>query len=668
MIHQHAAPTDEPTIEHEPARAHDTAGGVGTLSVGGSNASVARALATTAPPPPASPFRGALAGVPILARKDVAPLPGSKNKDFPDAVALPSVTDPNGVVGAGQAGYADAMERQADDDAGEHLKDMTQLSAVACDTSGIDGQLQQRENEMKWADEGLANRSSLVGSSSQAMLYNGTKSFAQAHHGEIKADKDEMQALQTAFAAQLPTMNATFSSNARFLAMADVTGGKDLPAKLLAGIKDARSVLAGYLKDYRGEPGKQSKQHTTEELKAPQYKDSLKKHTTDVDIASRKMSTAYTGLQSNINRLMAAKFSEQAKPAEARLKEIESNKAAVKKMGGALDTSVAIINGAPGAITSAETNLAKAGAHVGAMKNKQAIKQGGFGKHNPTYMTVDEKGNFVVKNVQTGGTRNADGSPMEGEPKEIDNSAPLPEIKLPKSVEETLGTIADFYYADEVKKLTLQVTHLKDKAGNMTELAEAQDVAQKAGVFQDAALEFAEKCNAFQQAVMDRRESYREIGRKLDHFAQRSPEMKKQGLDVKGFGDRFTTLFVMIAQLREANGLGKAGREGPANSDADTTKASAAGGGANAAATAKSPDAIRETEQKFTTRRAKPKAMVCKQLAITPAEKSTLKEMREQLKTFGTMTKNDEGEFAKVEAEFQAFLTDLGRVGVGTEY
>ena len=575
--------------------------------------------------------------------------------------------DPNGVVAAGEAGYADSMGHQADADAADYLKDMTQLSAVACNTAGIDGQIKQRDNEVRWADEGLANMG-MISSIAQKMLYGETKSFADEHRQEIKADKDELQALEQAFAAQLPTMNATFSSNARFKAMGDVVGSNNIESTLLTGIKDARQVLAGYLKDYRGEPGKPNKQYTTEELKAPKYDSSLKKHTTEVDIASRKMATAYTGLQSNINTLMAAKLNADAKPAEARLKEIEDNKAAVKKIGGALDTGVSVINGAPGAITQAESSLAKAKAHYGAAKNAKAIKQGGFGKHNPTYMTVDEKGNFVVKNVQTGGTRNADGSPMEGEPKEIDNSAPMPEIKLPKSIEEVLGTIADFYYADEVKKLTLQVQDLKTRAGNLTELAGSQELAQKAGQFQDAALEFAEKCNAFQQAVMDRREDYREMGRKLDHFAQRSPDMKKEGLDVKGFGDRFATLFVMIAQLREANGLGKAGREGPANADAGADKAGAAGGADNAAAVAKSPDAIHETEKKLTKRRAKPKKSVCKQLAITASEKATLKSMRDQLKSFGTMTKGDEEGFAKVEAEFQAFLTDLGRVGVGTEY
>jgi hypothetical protein len=462
-------------------------------------------------------------------------------------------------------------------------------------------------------------------------------------------------------------MNGVFTSMARLDAMKGALGvGKDadLATALVKGIKDARTVLQEYLKDYRGDPtkpGAPNKQNTTEELKAPTYDGSLTKHQQEVALAGRELNDTYRELNADLLAVQAAKIEKEADEPEERLKQIQDTKDALKKAGGAIDTGFAMVNAAPATIAKAETTLAKTQASYGAMRNKQAIVKGQFGKHNPTYLTVDEKGNFVVKNVQTGSTKNADGSPSEEKAEAPPDTAP--QVSLPKSVEETLGKIADFYYADEVRKLTLQIQNIKDRAASLKKVAAAEKLATSADRFQTSLLKFGKACNDFQTAVNQRREDYREMGRKLDHFAQRSPELKKQGLDVKGFGDRFTTLFTVISQVRETLAIGKGGKQDPltGKTGKDMKDTSDAG------EMAKSPQALRTLKSKFKTRRAQKKLWV-NQLSVTKGEEKTIDGLKDQLTAYDEKTSPTQTDFAQVESEFQAFLKELSNVPANAEY
>lgn len=649
---QAPAPAGDPTPTPAPTPAAAFATAVG-------NQALSRSLAAGG-----SPFQASLP-LGVLARK-------SSNPDFGDAEPAQhpgSHTE----VKPGETGYADALAEDADQMTDPmmafHEKDV--LTAVAPDNSGVDAQIRTREGEMRHADAKMADgdKSKWYGGNPGTVrkMWLDGKSFAQGHKQEIEEDKAELGRVAQAFGSQLPTMNSTFTSMARLDAMKGALGvgrDADLAATLVKGIADARAVVQGYLTDYRGDPtkpGAPNKQNTTEELKAPSYAGSLAKHQKEVALAGREMNTAYTELQADMLATQAAKIEKEADEPEERLKEIQTTKDGLKAMGKGLDTGFAIVNAAPATITKAETTFAKTQAGYGAMRNKQAIVKGQFGKHNPTYLTVDEKGNFVVKNTQTGTTKNADGSPTEEQAEApADTSV---KVELPMSVESALGKMADFYYADEVRKLTLQVQNIKDRASTLKKISAAQKLAATAEKFQTALLKFGTACNEFQTAVNQRREDYREMGRKLDHFAQRSPEMKKAGLDVKNFGDRFTTLFTVIAQVRETLALGKGGKVDPLTGATSKDLE----GAADAGSVAKSSSALIALKGKFKGRRAKRKLWV-NQLKVTDQEITAIDEMKGQLRAYDEKTKPQETDFSKVEVEFQGLLKELTKVPANADY
>ena len=606
----------------------------------------------------------------VLARKGSTT--GSKNADFDEAEQLEHPSSKTQVK-AGDTGYAEALSQEADQMAGpmHSFYEGDTLKAIAPDNSGVDAQIKTRAGEMAYADNKIADGESKKwfggNPASVRQMWLDGKTFAQNHMQSIQTDKEELGRVATSFSAQLPTMNGVFTSMARLDSMKAALGvGKDadLATALVKGIGDAKKVLEAYLKDYRGDPtkpGAPNKQHTTEELKAPIAATSLTQQQETVALAGREMNDAYRAFRASLLDVEAAKIEKEADEPEERLKQIQDTKDAIKKAGGAIDTGFAMVNAAPATIAKAETTLAKTQAQYGAMQNKKAIVKGEFGKHNPTYLTVDEKGNFVVKNVQTGGTKNADGSPSEAPAEAAPETAPT--VSLPKSVEETLGKIADFYYADEVRKLTLQVQNIKDRAGSLKKVAAAEKLAVPADNFQTKLLAFAKACNDFQTAVNQRREDYREMGRKLDHFAQRSPELKKDGLDVKNFGDRFTTLFTVIAQVRETLAIGKGAKQDPLTKQTgkdmkDTT---------NAGEMAKSPDALRKLKARIKTKRAERKLWV-NQLAITKGEEATIDGLKDQLEAYDKKTAPTATDFGTVEKEFQAFLAMLSNVPANSEY
>jgi hypothetical protein len=265
--------------------------------------------------------------------------------------------------------------------------------------------------------------------------------------------------------------------------------------------------------------------------------------------AAREMNTAYIGFQQTLLAQRIEETRREGATDEARLQEINQIKQFARNVGRTVDISMAVVSGAPTAIATASTTVARAEASLNAFRNRRQIMAGQRPTRNPTYVTTNERGEMIVRNMQTGMDRPAGGGEQ--------TASPETSFSLPTSVSDLLGGLADFIYASEVREINGRLEQIKSRIESSRYAQDLAATTERIQRFQNALNNFALKCTELQRRMAQRRQDYLQFGIQLDNFA-RQDQASRQAGQAPGQGEeRFATIMTVVAQVRETLSVGQ---------------------------------------------------------------------------------------------------------------
>jgi hypothetical protein len=446
----------------------------------------------------------------------------------------------------GEAGYSRHMLAETADASAAKLGDYAEmrLTNVVPNLTAVDKQIATRAAEkVTMLDDDHADNFFNLGYMTD--MYQEASGWCQKHADELAIDKASQSEKFAAFNAWVPRANGFYTSVTRLDAMQDMLGVNDpstMATALTSGLQEAQTV--GERAQLAHDAGK------AETLDIPVVDDTLADMSAQTTQAAREMNTAYLRFQQNLFSDEIAAIDSEGAADRTRMQEIQAVKAFVRNVGKTVDLSMAVVSGAPSVIANATQTVQRAGATVNAMRNRRAILKGQAPRHNPTYVTVNDKGDMIVRNVQTGMDR-----PIEGG--EQTESPAGGGISLPASVSDILGSIADFAYSDEVEAINRRLETIKSRCDAVKAAAAFTETKERAQNFQDKLNAFALKCTALQRRMAQRRQAYLEFGVQLDNFARRDRASRAAGQAPKGGEERFATILTVVSQIREVLAIGE---------------------------------------------------------------------------------------------------------------
>lgn len=453
-----------------------------------------------------------------------------------------------GGIAPGKGGYSSRMMVEAGEMAeqmrAEGSLDAMLLKQVAPDVSGVAAQERVvSQVPALWEEK----KSGWAGPSTNA-IYQARADGAKQWLSDVAADKKTLEIEATSFNAFVPRGNSFFVSAARLSSMQGLLGATDnqsLVTAIVAGLADAKAVAQKYRdavegSDSRGGP---------ETLKVPEQDDTVEEQASEVTLSVKELNNAYLGFRLAMTGQEIEKIEEEGAADRKRMAEIEAVKQAFKQIGGAIDTTMSVVSGAPAAVANVTNTMRKTEAQVNAYRNKRAIMKGGKPGHNPTYVTTDEQGNMMIANAQTGMQRPIQG----GDSTEIPKSG----FQLPTSVENIMGNITEFIYAKEVREIQIRLQGIANRVAAIENWKKGAQITQAIEKFQLALAEFAKRCNDLQQRIAARRNAYLDFGVQLDKFARANKELTREGLGTGKGQERYTTIMTVAGAIRETLALGR---------------------------------------------------------------------------------------------------------------
>ena len=443
----------------------------------------------------------------------------------------------------GEAGYARRMLTETGTVA-EKFEGYQQarLLNVAPSFTVIDKQIKKRGDEVAYFNDKKDEFGNLP---STVRTWTRARDWCQNHGQELESNRASEEEKMAAYNAWVPRANGFFTSLTRLDAMQDMLGVKDpkaMAAALTKGLSEAQAI--GQRMQLAHDKG----QGETPDI--PAVDESLAEVSAAATQAALEMNTAYLGFQQILLADRGAAVDEEGEQDRNRLQQINEVKSFVRNVGKTVDVTMSVVQGAPAAISSATTTVARAGATANAVRNRRLINAGKAPRHNPTYITVDDKGNMIVRNVQTGMDR-----PIEGG--EQTTSPEGEGFKLPTSVSDLLGTIADFAYSGEIREINMRLESIKARCDMISGASKLINIRKKTQNLQDKLNAFALKCNELQKRIQQRRQAYLEFGVQLDNFARRDQESRKAGLAPGQGEERYATILTVVSSVREVLSLGE---------------------------------------------------------------------------------------------------------------
>lgn len=453
---------------------------------------------------------------------------------------------------SGEGGYSRLMQGAA----GEMVEGMAEegdleglmLHHVAPDRSGLPAQQKEWSQRAADAKEEIDSWTFGFAPGNIRELWQQRYDSASKQVEVIEKCGTELEQKTNQFNSFVPQGNGFYTSVARLSSMQALLGATDnasLAAALVQGLRDAQDVIERYRDKY--EDG--NRRLTTEKLDFPEGDESVTQAAREMTDVSRDLDAAYMGFQTTVLSGKIGTIKKEYADDEARLKEINEVKQFVRNVGKTVDFTMSAVRAAPTMVTNVTKSARKARASVNAVRNRRDIIAGRRPRFNPTYVTTDENGNMIVRNMQTGLDRNV----VTGEklPSPVDEG-----ITLPTSVSEGLGKITDFIYHEEVKQINLRLEQMKIRVNAVSSVIDSTLFEQKLLTYQNALNKFASKAAALQARVEDRRKEYREFGTQLDRFAQVDRETRSAGQGLARGAERYATVMTVVAGIQETLALG----------------------------------------------------------------------------------------------------------------
>ncbi len=455
------------------------------------------------------------------------------------------------VLAPGEAGYSREMLRGAGE-ASEALLATGDYQAMRLHPMEMPSfaALDQQKRQQSHRAVGFRRQAEdFFNTPSTTRFYNQRADYCETWITNAERTQGEEQNKIATFNGWASNANGFYTSFARLDAMARILGVNDpagMAAALTAGLSDAQAIARrAQLAADRGRAA---------DLPVPPSADTVTSAAQELNQAQNEMSTAYRGFQMALNIERAQQVSAEGEEARRRLQEINEIKQFLKNVGKTIDITMLIVGKAPEKISNATLQVNRAQATLNAARNRRQIIAGQRPTHNPTYTTINDKGEVIVHNMQTQEDRNL----ISGE------RTPMPEshVELPTSVESLLGTIGDFIYASEIRELNNKLQEIQNRVTAIQKANEFQDLLQKTQNFRDKLNNYALKAAALERRIQQRREDYLNFGRQLDNFARQDAESRRSGQAPGRGEERYATIMTMVAGVREALAVGNGAKNG----------------------------------------------------------------------------------------------------------
>lgn len=363
----------------------------------------------------------------------------------------------------------------------------------------------------------------------------------------VAEDKRKLQMYGQSFNAFVPRANSFAVSAGRLSSMQALLGATDnysLVAAIQEGLADAQQVAAKYRDAMEGSDAKSG----PENLDVPTQDNTVQAQAGEVTLATKGLNEGYLGFRIAMTGQEKQDVENEGAADNARMTEINQVKTFIRQVGGAIDSSMAVVSGAPAAVTNVTNTLRQTEAKIKGTLNRRAVMRGERGTHNATYLTTNPEGEMVVADAQTGMQRGAD-----GEKTAIVETG----ITLPTSVENILGGITDFIYADEVREINIRLQGIANRVSAIDGWAKGAEITRAIMAFQNRLNEFAKACNDLQQRIAARRNAYLNFGVQLDRFARANKDLAKEGLSTGKSQERYSSIMTVAGQIREVLALGR---------------------------------------------------------------------------------------------------------------
>jgi hypothetical protein len=511
------------------------------------------------------------------------------------------------------------------------------LSNVLINTGGIEPQI-TRLGQIK--NQVVEEQNDVFNTPSTTAHYQQAATWIDRQTGAMSTDRTLMNGKAEQYNAWVPRANGVFTSVTRLGAMQAMLGATDnasMVAALKTGLADAQQVAQRMQGAYNVPGGH------TEPLTVPAPDQSVLQNIGDVQGDSQNLNTEWFNWKSKVDLVQqAAATNAEGGADRARLDEINQTKQIIHNIGGMVDTTMAVVSGAPAAIENVAGVVRSGEAQLNAARNRSQILAGQRPTHNPTYLTT-EGGQMVVRNVQTSMDRN----PVTGE---STASPASPGVPLPHDVATILDTISTFVYASEVRQINNNLETIKTRVAAINATQQFLDILTATNKFQNALNTYARHCNDMQNRLAARRDAYLQFGEQLDKFARANRESQQSGQAPEQGQERFAQIMTVVAQVREL-----------------MTLAHGAGGGFD------NPGSFRDfANQVISHREANPPGVNYRisipQMHVTAAEMQGLQAIYNQVAGFNGRMQTIETQFGPIEAEAAAVMASLSPGGGSGAY
>ena len=460
------------------------------------------------------------------------------------------------VVGPGEAGFTHRMLAQVGSET-EGLMEQglyadARLRHVLPSLEYLDGQIVAR-GKTKSRYEGKVRGDDAIfapwGIAKE--MYEEAVKWCDGHIHKMEQHRTEETLKADQYNAWVSRANSFFTSLTRLEAMQNMLGVRDpraMASALMSGLREAGDVAARAKDAYVG--GNQDAS-----LAIPPSDNTVTVLSNQTTLAAQEMNTAYLGFQRNLLALRRDSIHAEGETDRQRLQKIEETKQFVRNVGKTIDVTASVVSGAPSTLTNVTNAVRHGEAWVSATRNRRQIMAGQRPTHNPTYLATNEEGNMVVRNVQTGMDRPAEGG-------EATPSPAGPSLSMPSSVSDVLGQIADFAYASEVREINARLEQIKTRCDAVEGVRELLAVRQAAEEYQNKLNQFAHKCNELQERITQRRTAYWQLGVDLDNFARQDRESRQSGQAPGRGEERYATIMTAVGQIREVLVTGNGAKTG----------------------------------------------------------------------------------------------------------
>ena len=489
----------------------------------------------------------------------------------------------NQEIHAGEAGYSGALLKQSASEAVEladegkqlsilHMTpDELQLHQVAPDFSAIEKGRTYLQNQIeknkKISGEGMFG-SHMYWQKQQA---GEAIPILEGKLRQLISDRTTEEQQFTGFNAWVPQANAVWGSMTRLQGQMNALGIGHNVSAMVAGLTrelgHASDSGAGVAATGAGAVGERIRdlynagsRDASEHLAEPSQGHDVTTSAMEATMAHKAMQADFLGFQQHMLELDKEKKNHEADGARERMGEIEKTKAFIKQVGSAIDTTAAVVNGAPAAIANATEKVNMMGATINAGRNKRAIMAGKPARWNPTYTTTNKDGAIIVRNVQT--KTDLDVSKKPGEDGRNTSYEQDGGFTLPTSIGGAMNAIADFYFASEVNSLRAKIYAVETHCAQISQVSGALKLKEQATKYRVSVETYATKAYALQKQVAQRREEYLKLGEQLDRVARDDAKLKGAGLAPapagKKPGERYATVMLLTSSVREVVALARA--------------------------------------------------------------------------------------------------------------